>query len=92
MNFLTEQFHRQQALLKTRKSGVSGRQYVAPLFTAEVLCDVDPESEHDRIAEWRRKTYEQNVARVDEKRLSACRVKVARRIARNRIEDRRAAA
>lgn len=43
-------------------------------------------------AAWRRKVFNRRQVKIDEQRMSACRMKLARRIASNRIEDRRAAA
>lgn len=96
MNALTRQFHIQQARLQTQTrvgtAALRGRQYVAPAFSADVLCTDDAPSNFERRAEYEHKLHQRELVKLDNKRLSACRMKVKRRIARNRIEDRRAAA
>lgn len=82
---LQRQFHRAQQRLKRQE-------VVAPLFSAEVICTDDAPSNFERRAEYEHKLHQREMVRLDNKRLSACRFKAMRRIARNRIEDRRAAA
>lgn len=96
MNPLEKQFHIQQARLQTRKpvkddaAALRGQKAVAPSFSAEVILSTDDYvNELERIHAWERKMRNRELVKLDSKRLSACRVKVARRIAANRIEDKR---
>ena len=93
MNPLEKQFHIQQARLRTRKPAATlrGRSVPdAPAFSAEVLCLTDRNiSNFERRQAWEKKMFQRQVAKLDRTRLSACRAKGARRIARNRINEQR---
>jgi len=93
MNPLDYQFHRAQGLLKSKalRSPFRGQKAVALSFSP-ALTGIEPATKEDRLHEWRVKAAALNTLRIRDERLSATRWKVMRRIAANRIEDRRKAA
>jgi hypothetical protein len=91
--FLDAQFHRAQARLKSKalRSLFRGQKAVALSFSP-ALTGIEPATAEDRLHEWRVKAAAMNALRIRDERLSATRRKVMRRIAANRIGDRREAA
>lgn len=92
MNPLDYQFHRAQGLLKSNVLRAFRGQKAVALSFSPALTGIEPVTAEDRLHEWRVKAAAMNALRIRDERLSATRRKVMRRIAANRIEDRRKAA
>lgn len=92
MNPLDYQFHRAQSLLKSNVLRAFRGQKAVALSFSPALTGIEPATTEDRLHEWRVKAAALNTLRIRDERLSATRRKVMRRIAANRIEDRREAA
>ncbi|WP_278366906.1 hypothetical protein [Marinobacter salarius] len=93
MSPLDTQFHRAQARLKSSslRALFSGQKVVARSFSPP-LAGIEPITKEDRLHEYAVKKAALNACKIDMDHMSAVRAKVMRRIAANRIEDRREAA